>query len=585
VGYKLKFALLLSAALLPAAEPTITWQGWSDKLFDQAKAENKFVILDLEAVWCHWCHVMAETTYKDPEVVRLMQAKYIAVRVDQDARPDLSNRYEDYGWPATIVFGANGKEIIMRSGYIPPEEFRSVLKAIITDPTPGPSVPRETKMQFGTQSRLTAAQRAQLEKMYVEAYDTKHGAWGHVQKFLDWNAAEYALARAKAGDMNEKMARQSLTAQLHLVDPVWGGVYQYSTGGDWNEPHFEKIMSMQANDLRIYALGYAQYHDAAWLKAATDIHRFLTTFLRSPEGAFYTSQDADLVDGEHSGEYFKLGDAERRKQGIPRVDKHEYARENGWAIQAVATLYAATGDEKYLQDAVRAAQWVMENRALTGGGFRHDAVDVAGPYLADTLAMGQAFLQLYEATGDRAWLGHANDSADFLMANFRSTVAGYVTTKTSTDQAYTPRQERDENILIARFLNLLAAYSGNKSYREGADHAMRYLATPQVAAQRPTGGVLLADLECAQPAVHITVTGPKNDPAARALFQAANALPGGYKRIEWLDASEGPLPNADVEFPQRKEASAYICTGNSCSSPIIKPEEIRPRLERLAARQ
>jgi uncharacterized protein YyaL (SSP411 family) len=586
VDHKLKFAFLLCASLLPAAEPpTISWQGWSDNLFEQARRENKFVLLDLEAVWCHWCHVMAETTYKDPEVARLIGAKYIAVRVDQDSRPDLSNRYEDYGWPATIVFGADGKEIVMRSGYIPPEEFRSLLKAIIADPSPGPSVPRETRMQFGTQSRLSPAERAQLEKEYAGQYDFQHGAWGHDQKFLECNSAEYAIACARPGDRNERMARQALTAQINLVDPVWGGVYQYSTGGDWKEPHFEKIMAMQAGDLRVYSLGYAQWHEAAWLKAAQDIHRFLTTFLRGPEGAFYTSQDADLVDSVHSAAYFKLDDAGRRKQGIPRIDRHQYARENGWAIEAVATLYAATGDARYLEDAQRAAQWVLQNRALAGGGFRHDTADAAGPYLGDTLGMGRAFLQLYAVTGDRVWLGRAEQAADFLIAAFRSPSAGYMTSKTATDRAYTAQPERDENIQAARFLNLLAAYTGKKTYRDGAGYAMRYLATPQVAAQRPTAGVLLADLECSQPPVHISVTGPKGDPAARALFRAANALPGGYKRVEWLDAREGPLPNADVEFPQRKEPSAYICTGNSCSSPITRPEEIRPRLERLAARQ
>lgn len=86
----------------------IEWQPWSDAIFDQARRENKFVLLDLEAVWCHWCHVMDETTYKTPEVISLTKSKYIPVRVDQDSRPDLSNRYEDYGWPATIVFGSGG---------------------------------------------------------------------------------------------------------------------------------------------------------------------------------------------------------------------------------------------------------------------------------------------------------------------------------------------------------------------------------------------------------------------------------------------------------------------------------------------
>src|SRR5262245_36102331 len=97
----LSLALCLAASAATGGKPEqIQWPDWSDAVFDQARRENKFVVLDLEAIWCHWCHVMAETTYKNPEVIGLMQSKYIAVRVDQDARPDLSNRYEDYGWPA-----------------------------------------------------------------------------------------------------------------------------------------------------------------------------------------------------------------------------------------------------------------------------------------------------------------------------------------------------------------------------------------------------------------------------------------------------------------------------------------------------
>jgi len=87
------------------------WAPWSDGIFAEAKREKRFVLLDLEAVWCHWCHVMDETTYKDPATLALLKSKYITVRVGQDSRPELSNRYEDYGWPATVVFNADGQEI------------------------------------------------------------------------------------------------------------------------------------------------------------------------------------------------------------------------------------------------------------------------------------------------------------------------------------------------------------------------------------------------------------------------------------------------------------------------------------------
>ncbi|MBZ5609006.1 MAG: DUF255 domain-containing protein [Acidobacteriia bacterium] len=583
--------VLLVAGSLWAANPSekpsaIAWQPWSNTVFDQARRENKFVLLDLEAVWCHWCHVMDETTYRDSKVISLMRSKYIAVRVDQDSRPDLSNRYEDYGWPATIVFGADGKEIVKRQGYIEPREMVAMLKAIIADPSPGPSVRPEVDVKFGENSLLPDDLRKDLESRYFGQYDSKHGAWGFDQKFLDWNSTEYAMARARSGDQqSEQMARQSLDAQLKLVDPVWGGVYQYSVGGDWNEPHFEKIMAMQAGNLRIYSLAYEEWHDPAYLKAAQDVERFLKTFLTGPEGAFYTSQDADLIDGQHSAAYFKLDDAGRRKLGIPRIDKHIYSRENGWAIEAVAALYAGTGHQQYLDEAVRAAEWILQNRTLDGGGFRHDSKDVAGPYLADSLAMGRAFLALYETTGDRRWLARAEAAAKFIAANFSDGPAGFSTAKTPTDRAYAPRPERDENILVARFANLLARYAGNDDYRKMAERAMRYLVAPQIAKFLPTGGTLLANLEFASEPIHITVVGHKDDPAAQALFHAAASYPSGYLRVEWWDTREGRLPNADVQYPELKTAAAFICTGTTCSSPILKPEMVRARADKLTRPQ
>ena len=114
------------------------------------------MLLDLGAVWCHWCHVMEEITYRDPEVIRLIGERYIAVSVDQDSRPDLSNRYEDYGWPATIVFDADGNEIVKRQGYIPPRPMASMLQAIIDDPTPGPSVLPEEEIVPASSASLSA---------------------------------------------------------------------------------------------------------------------------------------------------------------------------------------------------------------------------------------------------------------------------------------------------------------------------------------------------------------------------------------------------------------------------------------------
>ncbi|MBI2784419.1 MAG: thioredoxin domain-containing protein, partial [Gammaproteobacteria bacterium] len=323
--------LVLLAALgsARAAEPLV-WHGWSPEIFAQAKRENKFLLLDLEAVWCHWCHVMAGTTYRDPAVVALMNTRYLAVRVDQDARPDLASRYEDYGWPATVIFGPDGTEIVKKQGYIPPSDMMRLLQTVIDDPSPVVAQNINTDHAVTGETALPAARRDELHARWAGGYDDKEGGWGFSHKYLDADTIEYALRRAARGDTRAaQMARDTLRLSRKLLDPVWGGLYQYSAGGTWDEPHFEKIMSFQADTLRANALAAATWGDPAFLENARAVHGYLRRFLTNPAGVVYTSQDADLVPGEHSADYFALDDAGRRARGVPRIDRHIYARENG----------------------------------------------------------------------------------------------------------------------------------------------------------------------------------------------------------------------------------------------------------------
>jgi uncharacterized protein len=483
-------SLVLAAAL--AATP-IAWEDWSEAAFTRAARENRFVLLDLGAGWCHWCHVMEETTYRDPEVVRLIGAHYVAVHVDQDTRPDLANRYEDYGWPATVVFDGSGQELVRLQGYIPPPRMRALLKAIVDDPTPGPSVTSgKGGVPAGAAGVVSATLREELARLDVERYDSEHGGWGFVHKYLDADSVEHALRRAAAGDAAAgQRARETLDKQLQLFDPAWGGVYQYSDSGIWSNPHFEKIMSVQADNLRLYSMAYAQWKKPEYLRAAREVHRFLRTFLRSPEGAFYASQDADLVPGEHAAPFFALGDAERRRKGIPRVDRSLYARENGWAARALAEMYAATGDAQALEDARTAARWIIERRRLPGGGFAHGERDTGGPFLADSAAAARAFLALHLASGEREWLEQAEDAARFIDRTFRRPqAAGYVTAK-GGGRYDAPRPQREENVLVGRLAVQLQRLTGRTEYTAMAAQALGYLAVPEVARRFSTASVLL----------------------------------------------------------------------------------------------
>jgi uncharacterized protein len=582
----LAFAIATAAASPSLASEPVKWNGWDNDLFARATAEKRFVILDLEAVWCHWCHVMEKTTYADPKVEDLLAAKYLPVRVDQDANPDLSSRYGDWGWPATIVFGPDGTEIAKIRGYIEPERMQALLKAVIDDPSPGPSVGEAFEVKPSASAFLTREQRATLIRNYDESYEDKIGGWGDGQKYIDADSLDYAMSRAEAGDAAATLrARQTLDAAIALIDPLWGGVFQYSEAGSWAHPHFEKIMSFQAQYIRQYSQAYALWKDPKYLAAARDIERYLTSFLASPDGAFYVSQDADLDHDTDGHTYYALGDADRRKLGMPRIDRNIYARENGWAISGLVAFYDVTDDPKVLAIAEKAAKWVNDNRALPDGGFRHGDKDRGGPYLGDTLAMGQAFLDLYAATGDRDWLTAAARAGDYVGAAFKDTAGGFLTSKTSEARAGVfakPAKLVDDQIQVARFMNLLNRYFGNESYRELASHAMRYLTSASADMPRPLPGVLLADQQLAVEPTHMTIVGQKDDVRAQALHTVARAYPAMYKRLEWLDLREGKLPNADVEYPDLGQPAAFACSNRICSYPSFSTDELQANVQQMA---
>ena len=575
------------ASAAPHAAPA--WRPWSDQVFADAKRDGKFVLLDLEAVWCHWCHVMDEKTYTDPSVLALLRKHYVTVKVDSDSNPELARRYENFGWPATVIFAADGTEIVKRRGYLRSEIMVSVLEAVVRDPSPVRYPGSEPIDRWAGSATLTPKLRTELERRDVDSHDWKAGGFDQMQKFLDRDTIEYALLRATSGARDAKaeaLLRLDLDAAAALIDPVWGGMYQYSTDGDWRHPHYEKIIPIQADAMRAYTLAWALLKEPRYRKAAEDIHRYVQAFLTSPQGTFYVSQDADLVKGRHGEDYFARGDAARRAQGLPAVDTHVYSRENGWMIQSLVTLHAATGEQRFLDEALRAARWIVDHRSLPSGGFRHGERDNGGPWLEDTLAMGQASLALYQAGAGRSWLARAERAAGFIDSAFRRPAQpGFVTATVPAAAVLKPEAVIDENIATARFGNALARHTGNAKWKAMAEHAMRFLATDAVALRRRSeAGILVAADELESDPTHIAVVGGKDDRQAKALFRASLAVPSSYRRIEWWDRREGAMPNPDVGYPQMARAAAFVCTNGACSQPIFAATDVAPRALELARR-
>lgn len=460
-GCRRALTLLLLAACAHSGGPAakaggVDWQDWTKETFERARESGRFLLVDCAAEWCHWCHVMDDTTYKDPRIIEALEKHFVAVRVDIDARPDLAERYGEWGWPATIVLSPDALELGKFRGYLPPDRLLEILGRVQSAPAEGPA-PEEPGVAVAD---LPAAVQHALQRLDF-FWDQRDGSWGLRRKVPIGMNVVWELT---AGDRERGIF--TLEKQRALLDPVWGGIYQYSAAEDWGSPHYEKLMTYQAPNLEAYVLGAALTGRADLRADARGIVGYIAAFLTAPDGTFYVNQDADLnahdrrkgfVEGN---EYYALDDSGRRALGIPWVDTHVYARENGLALAALV----ASGD----LDRARRAAGVLARTHVTGKGqVRHDAKSNGPFYLADAAALGLGFARLSAATGEVTYAWVANRVAAQMLSDFGDPAGGALFDATEDPAAagvFATRQKPFvHNVVAAR---LLAAVGNVERGRE-----------------------------------------------------------------------------------------------------------------------
>jgi len=563
----LVLSFMTAARAAPIDNADGFWSEWSDATFTRAAREKKFVIMSLQSWWCRWCHVMNRETWANAEVRSLLKDNFIPVYVDQDSRPDISQRYERWGWPATIIFGPDGTEIVKLRGFYSPQFFLPILTETVKDPSPVDYPdPGGTERERTLATGLSDTQREEILGFIDNAWDEEHGGWSK-SKFVDGNMLVWALQRARQGDtVNTARIKRVLSLMAAtMIDKSTGAMNQVNLKPDWSEPAREFPMFAQEAGLAAYARAWTMFGDPAYRQAADRIYGFLRDTLAAPGGGFYAS----------------LGMSE----GEPGVDRRLYARETAQAVAGLLAYYDATGVAGARELAVSGARWVLANRALPAGGFRHAEQDKGGPYLADNVEMAKVLLALHRSTGERGWLAQAQATADFIARTFIDPATGGFVASAAPDakQLTKPIKQREDNVTAVRMFSLLSAYTGDIRYREIAEAGMGYLTSPAILdAFGFLPDVLLAEDELRNEPVHVTIVGAKDDSRSAALYRAALAYPLVNKRAEWWDKREGKLANADVDYPDFPNGpAAFACTSTFCSYPVTEPAEIPAQLDGL----
>lgn len=388
--------------------------------------------------------------------------------------------------------------------------------------------------------------RRRLRYMHMQSFDWDQGGLLSPIKFIDRDSVEYSLMAAADGKKNEeKMAKLTLDKAMALIDPIWGGVYQYSTLSKWNTPHCRKTMATQAGHLRLYSLAYAYMKSNNYLNVTSSIQAYIENFMTSENGAFYTSQSGN-IGGMSPIKYFSLKKTQREKIGFPEIDKRVLTRENGWIIEALATHAEYCSDKKSLSMAINAADWINKKYRTADGGYLTNMATDKPLHLSDTLAMARAMLQLYRNTFEEKYLKYSCESLEFINQNFRHNFYGFYNKITYENDSLQPRQI-DENISLTRFANLLTFYSDKKRFNNISKHGLRYLSIPEIATARiEEAGVLIIDREMQTPPLTININGSMNNHLVIEFINIAHKQEGWYKLIR-LNESENVSASIEID--------------------------------------
>jgi uncharacterized protein len=312
-----------SAYLRSASHQPVEWYPWGEEAFARARAEDKPILLDVGAVWCHWCHVIDRESYEDPEVAAVVNAHFVPVKVDRDERPDVDIRYQNAvgaisgqgGWPLTAFLTPEGK-VFYGGTYFPPDGaggrpgFKQVLLAVSefyrTRRDQAHAYADELFQALRRLGDARASQELLTPALVRDAiadierqFDAQRGGFGGAPKFPHTGAIELLLQRHdRTRDPGtllivtrtlEKMARGG------VYDQLGGGFHRYSVDASWIVPHFEKMAYDNAELLRNYVHAHQATGTALFREIAMGILGYVTgTLMDGDQGGFYASQDADI---------------------------------------------------------------------------------------------------------------------------------------------------------------------------------------------------------------------------------------------------------------------------------------------------
>ncbi len=471
-----------------AIMPIVHWLDWGADAFERARAENKPVLLSIAAPWCFWCREMDRTSYADPAIAQLVNDRFIPIRVDADRRPDISERYSLGGWPTTAFLTADGA-IIGGGTYVTPERMPDVLGQVASafslrrdeisaraDAGPAGGAP-----VHGDRAD-SSTERELLESVY-DTYDREYGGFGTAPKFPLVAPLELALdLLAESNDARlVEIVQTTLDAMGWggLYDEVDGGFFRFASARDWQAPHEEKLLDVNAALLRVYLHAAEALQIARYRERASEILRYVQTWLADPvDGGWSGSQQADRA-------YYEAQTPElRRSRTPPAVDNILYAGWNAAMVSAALRASRVLEDPSLGEFAVKSLERVLLACYRPGAGVAHyiDGDAHVRGLLDDQSAMAAASLDAFDATGNIVYEMMAEELMHYAITTMWDEEHGGFFDRAAPDEHERIGLMRERfkpftsNCETARVLARLAKTSGDHDFAEKATRTLAAMA-------------------------------------------------------------------------------------------------------------
>jgi len=625
-----------SPYLIQHAHNPVDWYPWGPEAFAKARDEDKPVFLSIGYSACHWCHVMERESFEDPATAAILNEHFVSIKVDREERPDVDSIYMQAvqmmtghgGWPMSTFLTPDGRPFYAGT-YFPPEprhgmpSFRQVIlqlaEAYRSRRGDVESAGNEIRaaLSAAPETQRGSIDRAALDRAasrIVQGYDRVNGGFGGAPKFPASMTLDFLMQVVWRNE--DAMLRDVITNTLTkmanggMYDQVGGGFHRYSTDAEWLVPHFEKMLYDNALLARLYTRAWQWTHDPFFARIANEILSFVAREMTSPEGAFYSTLDADSegeegkfyvwsraevlsILGEEDGKVFcelfdvtergnwegknilhVVGDVDAHRELVLRAkcklygvrsqrvwpgrDEKVLAGWNGWMLAAFAE--ACIAFDRYADVVKKNADFLLTLIDANGRLTRHAKIN---GLLEDYAGVAWGLALAYEAVRDQRYLDAARTLADQILARFADEAnGGFFDTPIDHEQLITRPKDLFDNatpggnsVAAELFLRL-----GDK-YSDAAKQTVESILP--IAERYPSGfGFLFGDAEW-------LAGSPKE------IHLVGSDVSAFLKVI-----GETYLPHRTIAYGEGEKPSAYVCENFVCLAPTDDPEQFREQLAR-----